>query len=250
MERPPVYANGTAWFFSLPLEIRWKVYKLVFYLRKRPVYIEEASHSTKDGSSTSKLRSRIPGWARRDTWPSLLFTCRQVYDEASPFLYGNNRFMFWDPEPSPKNTVVKFLQVAGPRNFAYLKNIALGFPGTSKQYGHEGPLQYREDTTVDLGMLGKCSKLEKLGLMVDLENFRAFEDVNMSEANIQHAKKLLEEFDQYLKSTLPSLTRLRISFYYRKHRIVDNQVVSTLMRDLGWEIHRYGWYNFLRGRIG
>lgn len=97
-------------FLDLPLEIRHQIYLLVF---------------PKGRPGTSALRpsykNRCVGWQppyKSGVDVSILYTCRQIYVEATRALYGDNKFIFFG-----HNVLIEFLRRIGPRNASFVSHI-------------------------------------------------------------------------------------------------------------------------------
>lgn len=88
-------------FFSLPPEVRVQIYKYAL---------------TREG----KIMAQIREGRSRTITPSLLRICKQVHNEASPILYGENNFIVHYPKE-----FLDWVKVIGPENVRRLKRLWL-----------------------------------------------------------------------------------------------------------------------------
>ena len=98
---PPQKLQAT--FLLLPLELRLQIYEYIFLCKKRIVPHKKHHYPVEHPIPTSILR-----------------TCKQIHQEASPILYSKNTFLITYPME-----ILKWLPKIGQANMKLLENIHL-----------------------------------------------------------------------------------------------------------------------------
>ena len=88
-------------FLLLPLELRLQIYEYIFLCKKQIILYKTRKH-----------------WIEHPIPPSILRTCKQIHQEASPILYSKNIFSISYPE-----RISKWLLEIGRANIKLLKTI-------------------------------------------------------------------------------------------------------------------------------
>ena len=88
-------------FLLLPLELRLQIYECIFLCKKQ-----------------IKVHSYRKPRAERSIPPSILRTCKQIHQEASPILYSKNTFSISFPQ-----AILKWLSEIGRANIKLLNTI-------------------------------------------------------------------------------------------------------------------------------
>src|SRR5579862_9318790 len=135
-------------FFSLPGEIRNQIYMELFVLPNDTTIFPRPEHGVYTIFSYPSLclRQRI----------QLLRTNKRLNHEASPFLYGMNRFKIYNPkfagfyfdnayptrEQLQSKTLQPFLDRIGPQNAGKLRHIRIAFPNKPERLRHDRRLNF------------------------------------------------------------------------------------------------------------
>lgn len=104
-------------FFSLPLEVRYMVYKLSISF-DRAICIGKDPDSSGAFLTTNLKAERSEEPLAKELRLGMLSTCKQCHVEAAPIFYSTNKFVFshiWDPKD--------FLEEIG-QNKVYLREVA------------------------------------------------------------------------------------------------------------------------------
>ncbi|KAG8163708.1 hypothetical protein KVR01_007005 [Diaporthe batatas] len=118
MEQQETAADLPTGFLSLPSELRNKIYEL----------------SLVKGEDTFALSENIRRYFyhKRGLASGLLLASKAIHREASPILYGQNRFDFCEVSPRELRT---FLNQIGKNNASYIRHVTIDFPGFRSLYG-------------------------------------------------------------------------------------------------------------------
>lgn len=109
---PPEAAVSSSSLFILSPEIRNMIYALLLTTSEQiffDEYFARAFHF---------LRRKRPEDSVRDLFPSILLTCRLIYQEACRFLYRGNAFYFYEPATSDS-----FRWQTGSKHAAWVEEI-------------------------------------------------------------------------------------------------------------------------------
>ena len=208
-------------FFSLPREIRHKVYKRVLIVA-HPVFLFQ--------DAGSRVETFAPD--KPFQWLSLLYTNRQMHSEAIPVLYGMNIFSLVDTTPQQAGLLQSFLSCIGSMNAGLLSHICINFPVAESIEGQPGKFKLRDDSLQSLKLLReKCSYLTTLETFIHSKNSKGL--IKTDQDNSQSIQDGLSQIDAQLK-TIPSLNRVIV----RIHDGTLTPSVIELMQGLGWVVSR------------
>jgi hypothetical protein len=158
MSHPRVTASACVGFFSLPIEIRNDIYKRILVL-PHPIHLFQ--------DPGCAVQSFLP--EKPYEWLALLYTNRQISEEARAVLYGSNKFSFeevesWKPQGSLLNS---FLSCIGSVGAGSLSSLSMNFPATEQIEGRSGEIEIRDDSLQSLRLLqNKCIKLNTLEILI------------------------------------------------------------------------------------
>ncbi|KAL2812449.1 hypothetical protein BDW59DRAFT_155283 [Aspergillus cavernicola] len=176
-------------FFSLPIAIRNHIYKRVLAV-PHPLYLFQDTGSRVEVFAPERPRQ----------WLALLYTNRQISDDARAILYAVNKFTVEEVGPSqhPGNLLKSFLDCIGSVNAGFLSHLCITFPALERVEGRSGEIRLAEGGFQNLQRLQKeCCKLRTLETLVygktsgDLFQ----EDLN----NNQFLREVLMEIDTQLR---------------------------------------------------
>lgn len=145
-------------FLSLPIEIRNNIYEKVLAV-SQPLHIFQ--------DRGCPVESFIPG--KPYAWLALLYTNRQISQEAGGALYRSNKFSFQEsdkmqPSGSPLES---FIKVIGSSSAGSLSHICINFPATGRTQDEDGEINLREDSLRRLRLLQQqCVNLTTLEVLI------------------------------------------------------------------------------------
>ena len=161
-------------FLDLPAELRTRIYPDIF-VEQKPDY--------------TGAQKAICFIHNEDTYSAqFLRTCRLVYEEGRPFLYGDNRFEFRRNQASRGQfwrkqwkeigykDVRRFLETIGPVNMSYINNISFilsdATPSTTP-YLTTAERRFVNDATLHhiFEMIGRTTVLQELRVTCDARRF-------------------------------------------------------------------------------
>lgn len=204
--------------FSLPRKIRNIIYRRVLVVL-HPLFLFQDT-----GSRVETFAPEMP-----PRWLALLYTNRQVYDEASTVLYGSNRFTFVDATQHQHELIRSFLNCIGSVNAGSLSHICINFP-VAESVGHRGKVVLRKDSLHTLKLLrDKCTSLTTLETQIHSQHSSGL--IIIDPNNLQFFREALLQFDAQLKA-MCSLEKVIIRFYDR----TPIPGVTELMQGFGWVI--------------
>ncbi|KAH8432185.1 uncharacterized protein LDX57_009824 [Aspergillus melleus] len=143
---------------SLPIEARNRIYEQVLTV-PHPLFL------FKDPGCP--VATFAPEKPRR--WLSLLYTNRQISEEASVVLYGMNQFTLEEMETKNRRSGLlrSFLNCIGPVNAASLSHLCINFPAMEQIEGHSEGIRLEEDGLQTLQLLQReCTGLQTLELLL------------------------------------------------------------------------------------
>jgi hypothetical protein len=208
-------------FFRLPIEIRFIIYKQVLVIPRALVVFQNYG---------CPVRCHPRKKPRR--WLALLYTNRQISEEASAVLYGANCFSVADlPSPRHDGGVLKsFLNRIGSVNSALLSRLCMDFPWTERPDGPSGKIKIMGDSMQRLQLLQKkCSNLKILEMVMQGRHSRIL--VNENSDDIHFAQELLLEIDAQLKE-IASLNKIVLEV----HSVTPDAWATEFLKKLGWVI--------------
>lgn len=210
---PPV---GT--FLNLPRAARNDIYRRVLVVA-HPVYLFQDPGSP-------KMKCFAPDTLRQ--WLALLYTNRQVYDEARVILYRWNCFAFVDTSQQQSVLLETFFSSIGSLNASYISHISINFPVAEIEAGQMGKT-LREDDIRSLRLLReKCASLETLETLVYGQSCTGpkwnSDEIRLDREALSHINTRFKE--------LPTLSRILVRFY---NGGPVSEVAEWVQR-LGWTI--------------
>lgn len=100
-------------------------------------------------------------------WLALLYTNRQIHDEATAVLYGFNDFTFMDTTQHQGSLLESFFDCIGSVNAGLLSRLCINFPVAESAKGQLGTVMLRTDDSHGLKLLQKkCTNLTTLETLV------------------------------------------------------------------------------------
>jgi hypothetical protein len=209
-------------FFGLPRRARDDIYRRVL-VAAHPLYLFQET-----GSEAVEMFAP----ERPARWLALLYTNRQVREEASEVLYGSNNFTFMDTTRHQANLLQSFLNCIGPVNAGHLSHICISLPVAESVEGQPGEILLREDDLRSLKILQeKCNKLTTLETLVHSYNSMGLSKAGQDSEDLQFIREALSQIDTQLKA-IPSLSKTIVRFYNGS----PTPEVAEMIQRLGWVI--------------
>ena len=216
----PVGSAGTS-FFSIPRAIRNNIYERVLIVAHPVFHFQDAG---------SRVETFAPD--RPFRWLSLLYTNRQMHNEAIPVLYGMNNFSLVDSTPKQVGLVQTFFDCIGSVNAGLLSHLCINFPVAESIEGQPGNVKVRDDSLQTLKLLrGKSTNLTTLETFIYGRTSMGLTETDQD--NSQFTQDGLSQINAQLKA-IPSLNRVIV-------RILGETLtlpVIESMQGLGWVILR------------
>ena len=122
--RPSLQANGMdpiPLLLAIPAEIRLQVYELLLVSQLNPKRQYSAWMIGRTHQQKIALQPHAPRFRSLDL--GILGTCKKIYNEATPVLYGRNVFSFGDPE-----RMFQVMSLIGPTNTKMIRSLDLWVP--------------------------------------------------------------------------------------------------------------------------
>ena len=208
--------------FSLPVGIRNNIYRRVLVV-PHPLYLFQDTGS-------QVVETFAPDKPFR--WLALLYTNRQIHDEARAVLYGSNHFTFMDTTQHQGGLIQSFLNCVGSVNAGLLSHLSINFPVAESVDGQPGQVMLREDDLYSLKLLQEqCATLTTLETLLYSRNSRRLTDPSHDDS--QFIREALSQIDAQLKA-IPSLKKIIVRFYDG----TPTPAVVEYMQSLGWVILR------------
>lgn len=113
---------------ALPIEIREVIYSLLFgstsEIKIEAAPAREYEYSIAHNTDSTTWSADFESWAttKHPLSAQLLRVCRQIHDEAAPFLYSHRTFNL-----SPRESLKLMLHNIGPTHFEYIRHIIIGW---------------------------------------------------------------------------------------------------------------------------
>ncbi|TVY67448.1 hypothetical protein LSUE1_G007443 [Lachnellula suecica] len=209
-------------FLGLPDKIRINIYKRVLVVA-HPLYLFQDR-----GSQT--VESFAP--ERPPRWLALLYTNRQVHDEASIVLYGSNHFTFMDTANRQGGLLQSFFNCIGSSNAGLLSHLCINFPLAENGKGQSGTVMLGEDDLYSLRLLKEyCAGLTTLETLIYSRNSARL--INAGDNDSEFIREALSQIDTQLKA-ISSLKKVIVRYYDG----TPTPLVVELMQGLGWVILR------------
>ncbi|MCJ1419516.1 hypothetical protein MMC32_005871 [Xylographa parallela] len=208
-------------FFSLPCEIRKKIYERVLIVA-HPVYLFQ--------EPGSRVETFVPDKPFR--WLSLLHTNCLIHSETIPVLYGMNNFCLVDTTPQQVGLLKDFLNCIGSVNAGLLSHLCINFPVTEHIVDQPGKVKLRDDSLQTLKLLReRCINLTTLETLIHRRNSKGL--VVTEQASSQFIQDGLSQFNSQLKA-ISSLNKVIV----RVHEGTPTPSVLEMMQGLGWIVRR------------
>ena len=205
----------------MPREIRNKIYERVLIVA-HPVFLFQ--------DAGSRIETFAPD--RPFRWLSLLYTNRQMHNEAIPVLYGMNKFSLVDSTSQQVGLLQTFLDCIGSVNAGLLSHICINFPVAESIKVQPGKVKVRDDSLQTLKILReKATNLTTLETFIYGKTSMGLTETDQD--NSQFIQDGLAQIDAQLK-TIPSLNRVIVRI------LGESPTVSVIesMQGLGWVILR------------
>ncbi|KFY59290.1 hypothetical protein V496_05717 [Pseudogymnoascus sp. VKM F-4515 (FW-2607)] len=204
----------------LPRSIRDDIFRRVLVVA-HPLYLFQDTGSTVVETFGPEIRGR---------WLALLYTNRQMHDEATAVLYGFNRFTMVDTTPRQVVLLQSFLICIGSANAGLLSHVSINFPVAERVDGKPEEIRLREDGLRSLKLLqDKCTNLKTLEIFVHNQSSEGLNQKSYN--NAEFIQKALSQIHGQFK-LIPSLSRVVVRFYDSP----PASPVIELMQGLGWVI--------------
>ena len=204
-------------FFSLPSKIRKDVYQKVLIVAHPILLFQEPG---------SRVETFAPD--KPSQWLALLYTNRQMHNEASAVLYRMNSFTLVDTTRQQVDLLQSFLHCLGTVNADFLSHLNINFPVTERVEGQPGKVKLRADSLQSLKLLQEnCTNLTTLEAHIHHQNSVGLTQTDHDSS--QFIREALSEIDAQLNA-IPSLNKVIVRVYDRN---VIPQAMDS-MRGLGW----------------
>lgn len=215
-------SSVTIGLLSLSVGIRNKIYRSVLVV-PHPLYLFQDTGS-------QVVETFAPD--RPSRWLALLYTNRQIHDEARAVLYGSNHFTFMDTTQHQGGLLQSFFNCVGSVNAGLLSHLSINFPVAENVDGQPGQVMLRKDDLHSLKLLQEnCAKLTTLETLLYSRNSERLIDPNHDDS--QFIREALSQIDAQLK-TITSLKKIIVRFYGG----TPTPAAMELMQSLGWVILR------------
>lgn len=219
---PGAHTSVPASFFSLPVDIRNNIYRRVLVV-SHPIFLFQDSYS-------QVVETFAPD--RPFRWLALLYTNRQVHDEACAVLYGLNHFTLVETTQHQGSLLQSFLNCIGTVNAGLLSHLSINFPVAESVQGQTGKVMIREDDLHSLKVLQeKCTNLTTLETIIHSRNSRSV--IVPSQVDSQFNRDALSQINTQLKA-ITSLEKVIV----RSYDGTPTRSVMELMQGFGWVIMR------------
>lgn len=214
--------SATISLFSLPREIRDKIYKKVLIIA-HPVFLFQ--------DTGSRVETFAPD--RPHQWLSLLYTNRQMRSEATPVLYGMNNFSLVDTTRQQTGLLQAFVDCIGSVNAESLSYLCINLPVAERIEDQPGKIKLRDDSLRSLKILQEnCTNLTTLDFLIHNKNSKALVQTDL--VDLQFIRDALSQIDAQLKAIL-SLNRIIVRV--RNAIPIPTSVIES-MQGLGWVVLR------------
>ena len=208
-------ASAGIGFFSVPREIRNKIYERVLIVAHLVFLFQDAGSRLETFAADRPFR-----------WLSLLYTNRQMHNEAIPVIYGMNKFNLVDSTSQQVGLLQHFLDCIGSVNAGLLSHLCINFPLAENVEGQPRKVKVRDDSLQTLKLLQ-----EKSPNLTTLETF-IYGKNSMGLTETELIQDGLSQIDAQLKA-IPSLRVIvRISGEPPTFSVIES------MQGLGWVVLR------------
>ncbi|CZT47988.1 uncharacterized protein RSE6_08624 [Rhynchosporium secalis] len=209
-------------FLGLPDKIRINIFKRVLVVAQ-PIYLFQDKGSQKAESFAPERPHR---------WLALLYTNRQIHDEASMVLYGANHFTFMDTANRQGGLLQSFFNCIGSSNAGLLSRLCINFPIVEYGKGQSGKVMLGEDEIHSLRLLKEhCAGLTTLETLIYSRNYGSL--INAGDKDSKFIREALSQIDAQLKA-ISSLQKVIVRYYDG----APTTLVVELMQGFGWVVLR------------
>ncbi|KAB8211946.1 hypothetical protein BDV34DRAFT_219162 [Aspergillus parasiticus] len=209
-------SSAHAGFLRLPIDLRKNIYSQVLAVA-HPLFLFQ----------DPGCRIELFGPERPPQWLALLYTNRQISDEAKTVLHSTNEFAFEEETKRQGNLLKSFLDCIGSVNAGFLSYIRMSFPATEGVDDQLDEIRIREDGWQTLRLLQEhCANLKALETLVYGPNCVLITD---KEINVRFLQDALQDINTQLRA-IRRLDRIivKIRSGSPAHQIAE------FMQQLGW----------------
>lgn len=176
---------------------------------------------------SSQLHTFAPEMPYR--WLALLYTNRQIYDEASAVVYSSNRFTLVD-STQEFELLQSFLTSIGSTNAGFLSHLCISFPVLEAVGDESGTVNLSKESLQSLVFLQRmCTGLKTIETLIFHQNSGGLRKA--SEDNLEFVEKAISQIDHHLRA-IPSLKEFVVRIYDRN---VTSSVRAVMQRP-GWKV--------------
>ncbi|KAB8212931.1 hypothetical protein BDV33DRAFT_210697 [Aspergillus novoparasiticus] len=209
-------SSAHAGLLSLPIELRNDIYRQVLAV-PHPLFLFQ--------DSGCPIESFAP--ERPNQWLALLYTNRQISEEAKAVLYSSNKFALEEATKRQGSLLKSFLDCIGSVNANSLSYLQMNFPATERADGQMGEIKLREDGMQTLRLLQEqCTNLKTLETLIHGPNCSLITD---KEIDIRTLRDALQDIDTQLRA-IGSLDRIIVRFSSGS----PAPPTTEFMQELGW----------------
>jgi hypothetical protein len=211
--------------FSLPIEIRREIYKDV-------LAVLHLLYLCEDDSRIGYPVRTFGQYHKPPEWPQLIYTNRQIHDEAKAVLYDTIDLIVEDVETEHgKLSLLRFFwNRIGHVNAGLLSNLRINFPATERIEGQSGGIRLSEYSLQSLQLLkNDFTHLKTLIILVYTRDAYSLLLDNLND--IKPAKDLLLELDAQVRGIV-SLRKIMIRFCV----VPPDPWAREFVEQLGWEV--------------
>jgi len=249
-------------FLDLPIELRLPIYNYLL-VTPYPIHTKEYRyHEDCDGTDCYSPDERCHEW-KTGLHPSILRANRQIYAEASPILYSQNRFQFVNNRYYHQGNADLETFLARTANAQYVRCVRLNFPGTlgdrwqrwspfctAEEIADETRLTYpgKDNWDAHLDQLDRlreaCPALQRVEFLV----FKTVQRGALSAPREGEAAATVKDGDDEKgnKRAVDALAARLLPFLSLKHIVISAPLFGIDDVNLhawkeGLSVSRYGW---------
>ncbi|KAF7591583.1 hypothetical protein BBP40_001331 [Aspergillus hancockii] len=212
-------ALASVGFFRLPIEIRKNIYQRVLIV-PHPLYLFQ--------DPGCQVETFAPEKPYR--WLALLYTNRQISDEARAVLYGMNHFALQEATQRQGSLLKSFLTCIGPVNAGLLSHLCIDFPATERIDGQSGDLKLRDDSLQSLELLQReCTNLKTLETLIYGQNSGGL--MKEDQISFTFLREIFLKIDAQFKE-IASLEKIIVRIYSG----TPTASVREFLQGLGWVV--------------
>ncbi|KAJ5471929.1 hypothetical protein N7539_008498 [Penicillium diatomitis] len=211
--------STAAGLLVLPVEIRHQIIRLVLAVPHLPIFFQDYG---------GPLEYRMP--LKPAAWLALLYTCRQLFHDARPILYGANCFTLEEVETRNhrSNVLGLFIRSIGS-NAGFLSKLRISFPATEQVDGQQGEIRLREDALRNLELLRKeCTGLRTLEASIYGERRYLIEE---NHSILDSVGEILKEIDSEFRK-IASLNTIIVEYCSE----LPDQSIKNILDSLDWTV--------------